>query len=149
MQTIEGPLIMKTPVIHYTIQPGQMLTSTYCSTLIDHHDESGPIDHPGSFSARGTQLKIALYHGRDSDTEDMDDWGYQGPTFDCLSVAHDPDLVLLQSACAVSLELAKRMGLATNQDTITIHYGNDGVLAVPSFRDGKPAYFGDFSINGL
>ena len=140
---------MKPPVIHYTIDPGQMLTSTYCSTLIDHRDESGPIDHPGSFSARGTNLKVALYHGRDTDTEPMDDWGYGGPTFDCQSVAHDPDLMLLQDACATSLELAKRMGLLTNQDTITIPYAADGVLAIPVFRDGKPAYFGDFSINGV
>jgi hypothetical protein len=139
---------MKPPVIHYTIDPGQMLTSTYCSTLINHNDESGPIDHPGSFSARGTQLKVELYHGRDTDTEPMDDWGYTGPTFDCQSVAHDPDLLLLQSACAISLELAKRMGLATNQDTITIAYATDGVLAVPNYRDGKAAYFGDFSISG-
>lgn len=139
---------MKPPVIHYTIEPGQMLTSTYCSTLIDHNDDLGPIDHPKSFSARGAQLKVSLYHGRDSVDEDMDDWGYAGPVFDCLSVAHDPDLMLLQSACAISLELAKRMGLETNQDTITITYATGSVLAVPNYRDGKPAYFGDFSVTG-
>lgn len=139
---------MKPPVIHYTIDPGQVLTSTYCSSFIDHRDETGPTDHPGSFSVCGTNLKVELYHGRDTDTEDMDDWGYAGPTFDCLSVAHDPDLMLLQSACAVSLELAKRMGLTTHQDTIAIPYGKDGVLAIPAFRDGKPAYFGDFSVSG-
>lgn len=140
---------MKPPVIHYTIQPGQVLTSTYCSTLIDRSNDAGPIDHPRSFSVRGDgNLKVKLYHGRDDTKQDMDDWGYGGPTFDCLSVAHDPDVVLLQGACAMSLELAKRMGLDIHQDTITLPYGPDGVLAIPSFRDSKPAYFGDFSIEG-
>lgn len=138
---------MKPPVIHYTIQPGQMLTSTYCATLIDHRDESGPITHPGSFSARGANLKVHLYHGRTNVDESMDDWGFDGPAFSCLSVAHDPDLVLLQGACAASIELAKRAGLAVHDDTITIPYTTD-LLTVPLFRDGQPAFFGDFSISG-
>jgi hypothetical protein len=139
---------MKPPVIHYTIDPGQMLCSTYCSTLImPNGGDEGPITHPGSFSARGAQLKVALYHGRDSVTAPMDDWGYSGPTFDCLNVAHDPDLMLLQGACAVSLELAKRMGLTVHDDTITIPYTGD-LVTVPLYRDGQPAYFGDFSITG-
>jgi len=139
---------MKPPVIHYTIKPGQVLVSTYCSTLDDRSKESGLIDHPGSFSARGeTSLKIGLYHGRDTAEEEMDDFGYLGPTFDYLSIAHDPDVVLLQGACAVSLELAKRMGLSIHQDTITLPYTDD-LVTVPMFRDGQPAYFGDFSIQG-
>ena len=139
---------MKPPVIHYTIKSGQMLTSSYCSTLIDHSNNAGPINHPGSFSARGgASLKVELYHGRDNADVDMDDWGYPGPAFDCLSIAHDPDVVLLQGACAVSLELAKRMGLSIHQDTITLPYTDD-LVTVPMFRDGQPAYFGDFSIQG-
>lgn len=139
---------MKPPVIHYTIKPGQVLCSTYCSTLImPNGGDEGPIKHPGSFSARGDKLKVRLYHGRDTINESMDDWGFDGPTFDCQSVAHDPDLVLLQGACATSVELAKRAGLAVHDDTISIPYTED-LLTVPVFRDGAPAFFGDFSING-
>ncbi|KII34880.1 hypothetical protein NL64_06365 [Pseudomonas fluorescens] len=138
---------MKAPVKHYTIQPGQSVHSTYCSTLIVDSQE-GPITHPGSFSVRGDNLKVHLFHGRSSIGEDMEDWGFDGPTFNCLSVAHDPDLVLLQSACGPSLELAKRMGLSIHDDTISIPYTED-LLSIPRFRDDNPAFFGDFSINGI
>lgn len=140
---------MNNDVIHFTLEPGQSMASTYCATLNGPTDD-GPGDHPGSFSARGVDyastLTVCLYHGRDTEDEDMEDWGYDGPTFYCQSVAHDPDRVLLQSADAHSLVLAKRLGLDTHQDTITIAYGRDGVLAVPRFKDEKPAFFGDFSI---
>jgi len=135
---------MKEPVKHYPLQPGQTLHSTYRSTLIVDADQ-GPIDHPGSFSARGDKLQVHLFHGRSDPDEQMFDWGFVGPSFDCLSVAHDPDLMLLQGACATSLELAKRTGLAVHDDTITIPYTDD-LVTVPLFRDQQPAYFGDFSI---
>lgn len=140
---------MTIAVIHYTLGPGQSIASTYCSTLCDLNDEI--INHPGSFSARpdtaDSTLRVELYHGRDTEDEDMDDWGYDGPTFYCQSVVHDPNVLLLQNADPHSLTLAGRLGLATHQDTITITYGRDGVLAVPRFKDGKPAFFGDFLIN--
>lgn len=49
--------------------------------------------------------------------------------------------------CIDTLVLAKRLGLEPHQDTIAIAYGRDGVLAVPRFKDDRPAFFGDFSIN--
>lgn len=140
---------MTDTVTHYTLEPGQSIASTYCTTLCDLDSEV--IDHPGSFSARGTDyaatLTVCLYHGRDTEDEDMEDWGYDGPTFYCQSVFHNPNVLLLQNADPHSLVLAKRLGLEPHQDTIAIAYGRDGVLAVPRFKDDKPAFFGDFSIN--
>lgn len=138
---------MKPPVIHYTLKPTEQLHSTYLSTLT-HNSDEGPINHPGSFSARGSNLKVRLFHGRDSIAEEMNGWGFDGPSFDCLSVVHDPDLVLLQSACAVSLELAKRAGLPVHDDTIVLAYTDD-LLTVPLFQDQKPAYFGDLVIEAV
>lgn len=136
-------------VIHYLLEPGQYMASTYCSTLVAPNT-SGPDDHPKSFSARhaeqGAPLHVALYHGRDTTDEDMDDWGYSGPEFECLSVAHDPDVMLLQQCDPLSVQLAKRTGLMVHGDTVAIAYAKDGVLEIPAFRDNKPAYFGDFSI---
>lgn len=141
---------MTNTVIHYILEPGQSMTSTYCTTLRGPNDDD-PQDHPKSFSVRpetaSHSLRVELYHGRDTEDEDMNDWGYDGPVFYCQSLAHDPNLVLLQNADPHSLALAERLGLETNQDTITIAYGSDGVLAVPRFRDEKPAYFGDFSVS--
>lgn len=139
---------MKPPVIHYTLKSGQGLHSTYLSTFFTPDSDDGPGTHPGSFSARGdNSLQVHLFHGRTDPDQAMNDWGFDGPTFDCLSVAHDPDLVLLQGASATSLELAKRTGLAVHDDTITVPYTDD-MVTVPLFRDGKPAYFGDFSVTG-
>lgn len=134
-------------VQHFTLTPDGIpgLYSTYCSTLVRDADE-GPIDHPGSFSARaeGQSVRVTLYHGRTDPDASMDDWGFDGPTFECLSVAHDPDRVLLQHASPDALALAQTLGLAVHHDTITVDYFDD-MLYVPNFEE-KPSYFGDFSI---
>lgn len=136
---------MKPNVIHYTIQPGQSLHSTYLATIVGPEKDAGLEEHPGSFSAIGQKLDVTLFHGRTDPRQNMDEWGFTGPTFECLSVAHDPDVILLQGACPVSLTLAERMGLAVHEDTITVPYTDD-MVTVPRYRDDKPAYFGDFTI---
>ena len=140
------------PVKHYRLDPRDSLHSTYASTLkVEVFDEpAGVDDHPGSFSARPARtedtLKVHLFHGRDTEDEDLNDWGYTGPEFECQSIAHDPDRLLLQQCDALSTAMAVRLGLAVHADTVTIEYGRDGVLKVPRFRDEKPAFFGDFVI---
>jgi hypothetical protein len=132
-------------VEHFTL--GESLPyvhSTYLSTL---NVGDGPIfDHPGSYTVSndGKSIAFSLYHGRKAPDQDMDDWGFDGPTLHCLTVAHDQDRILLQDADAHSLELAKRLGLEVASDTITLHYFAD-LVTVPRFADDAPAYFGDHS----
>ena len=138
-------------VQHFHLTPeNNMVTSTYLSTMgyaapgesFDIHTQ-----HPGSYSvcANGP-LQFDLYHGRFDADEDMEDWGFEGPTFNCLSVAHDPDRVLIQGCDCHALTLAQRLGIQTEGDTQILHYHTD-LLTVPNFRDGRPAYFGDHSVS--
>lgn len=133
------------PVQHFNLDQLKhpSVQSTYLSTLFV--DDEGPLDHPGSYTVSSSvPVTFHLYHGRFDPTKDMDDWGFDGPAFSCLSVAHDPDRILLQDADAQSLELAKRLGLRVDRDTITLMY-HDDLVVVPHFRDAGPAYFGDHS----
>lgn len=133
------------PVQHFTLDsPNQSVRSTYLSHLsVGTYDDL--MDHPGSYTVRGTSpLTFQVYHGRLDPDADMDDWGFEGPSFGCLNIVHDPDRILLQHCDAQSLELAKRLGLTTANDTIAMDYLDDMVV-IPQYRDGQPAYFGDHS----
>ena len=137
-------------VQHIQLSPGHAAVSTYCSTLRHIGSQGRELNddwtHPGSFTISSlTPVTVSLYHGRTDPDADMDDWGFDGPKFNCLTLAHDPDRTLLQGCDVLSLELARRMGLSVTGDTITIEYQDD-LLVVPRFRDGKPAYFGDHSM---
>ncbi len=139
-------------VQHIQRSPGEAAISTYCSTLrrVDGKGRELNKDwtHPGSFtiSSPTTPVVVHLYHGRLNPDADMDDWGFDGPEFNCLTIAHDPDRTLLQGCDAHSLQLASRMGLSVTGDTIAIEYLDD-LLVVPAFRDcSTPAYFGDHSM---
>lgn len=133
-----------------------MLVVTYCSTArlepSDAHADAHWLDSEPGFSfdlviqAPQARIKAALYHGRYDPNQEMDDWGFPGPTFECGNVAHTPELMLLQECDATSLELARRIGLAVQHDTITLPY-HDDMLVVPRFKDEQPAYFGDFSLD--
>lgn len=143
---------MDTPVQLIELPPKSGCYSTYKSSLhIDYEDREGmgPGDHPGTCYIRpadSTQrLAIHLYHGRFDPAQDMEDWGFEGPAFTCIAVAHDPDRVLFDGCDPQSLALAQRLGLATHGDTIAVDY-HDDMLLVPQFRDTQPAYFGDLSI---
>lgn len=133
-------------VQHYHLDEATLpcVHSTYLSTL-KMGDDSGIHDHPGSYTVTSsTPISFLVFHGRFDPKAHMDDWGFDGPTFNCLSVAHDPDRILLQNADATSLELAKRLGLEVTGDTITLMYHED-LVVIPRFRDAGPAYFGDHS----
>lgn len=130
-------------VQHFTLSESQPnVHSTYLSTMTRGDDDV--YSHPGSYtvSNNGLGLKFSLYHGRKDPDQDMADWGFEGPTFNCLTVAHDQDRILLQDADPQSLQLAKRLGLEVSNDTITLHYFAD-LVVVPRFTDDSPAYFGD------
>lgn len=131
---------------HFVIgDNAEFIRSMYLSWIVTT-EETGPIDHPGSYSARGNgPLTFHLYHGRFDPDQTMEEWGFDGPHFDCLAVVHDRDRVLLQGCTAESLSLAEQVGLATAQDTIILDYHNDMIL-VPAFSEGEPAYFGDHFI---
>lgn len=132
-------------VEHFTLGESlHYVHSTYLSTLKTGGD--APWGHPGSYtvSNNGDSLAFRLFHGRKDPDQDMDDWGFDGPTLHCLTVAHDQDRILLQDADAHSLELAKRLGLEVTGDTITLHYFAD-LVTIPRFADDAPAYFGDHS----
>lgn len=138
-------------VQHFTLTPKQSVVSTYLSTLrvfdpAVQDTVNDDWDHPGEYtvSSPGAALEVELYHGRFNADEDLDDWGFQGPTLNCLTLAHDTEQMLLQGCDSASLELAKRIGLTVTNDTIAVAYEDD-LLVVPKFRDGKPAYFGDHS----
>jgi hypothetical protein len=132
-------------VQHYTLAPHTRthVRSTYLSHLDIGTQEL--LEHPGSYtvSADGP-LTFSLYHGRLDPERNMDDWGFEGPQFNCLNVIHDPDRILLQHADFASVALAQRLGLRVHDDTITLDYHEDLVL-VPRFRGEDPAYFGDHS----
>lgn len=133
-----------------------LLIVTYCATArLEPHayeDESRWLDDKPDFSsdfvvqAPQARIKAELFHGRFDPEQDMDDWGFPGPVFDCGNVAHTPSIMLLQECDATSLELARRIGLDVQHDTITLRYHND-MLLVPRFKDEQPAYFGDFSLD--
>lgn len=116
--------------------------STYLSTL--HLGDELLADHPGSYTVSndGKSITFHLFHGRLDPSQDMDDWGFDGPNLYCLTLAHDRDRILLQDADAHSLELAKRLGLEVTRDTITLHYADD-LIVVPKFSGETPAFFGD------
>lgn len=132
------------------------LHATYCSTLrhapTDACADDIWLDSKPGFSfdfvvqAPQARIKVDLFHGRFDPDQDMQDWGFQGPRFDCGNVAHTPEIMLLQECDATSLELARRIGLDVQHDTITIAYDRD-LLVVPRFKDEQPAYFGDFSLD--
>lgn len=127
-----------------------VVRSTYLSHLAynDQNGEEDLHDHPGSYSVRanGALIEFKAYHGRMDPDQDMDDWGFDGPTFQCSDLVHDPDRVLLQHCDSQSVTLAKRLGLTTHTDTVVIDYHED-MLVIPAFRDGQPAYFGDHQAN--
>lgn len=129
---------------HFTLRThDDSVTSTYLQTL---KVDGQLLDHPGQYTAsceKGTSpLTFSLWHGRFDPAQDMDDWGFDGPSFNCLTVAHDPERILLQDADLVSIALARRCGLKTHGDTIELAYETD-LVVMPDFRDGLPAYFGD------
>lgn len=93
-------------------------------------------------------LHIHVYHGRFDPALDMDDWGFTGPTFQCGNMAHTPPVILLQECDGQSLELARRLGLTVQHDTIGIAYSDD-MLLIPRFKDAQPAYFGDFTLERI
>lgn len=142
-----------TPLLLTDAMP--QLFSTYCSTL--RHEPACDaastvwLDKIPAFSFNYTvqcadaRIVVDLYHGRFDTSLDMTDWGFTGPVFECGNVAHSPENMLLQECDAVSLQLARRIGLAVHHDTITVAYF-DGLLVVPRFKDDAPAYFGDFSL---
>lgn len=143
---------MDTPVQLIELPPKSACFSTYKSSLhIDYEgrEGSGPGDHPGTCYIRPVdttqRLSIELYHGRMDPDEDMKDWGFTGPSFTCIAVAHDPDRVLFDGCDPQSIALAQRLGLEVQGDTIVVDY-HDDLLLVPQFRDGQAAYFGDLSI---
>lgn len=133
---------------HFTLDDNcTYVASTYLSTLhVDNREDDHHVgDHPGSYSVRADKgfVTFALFHGRRDPAELMNDWGFQGPKFDCHSIAHDTDRILLQDCDLRSLLEATLLGLEVNKDTITLHYFND-LVVVPNFQGGK-AYFGDHS----
>ena len=132
------------PLQHFTLSADQPnVHSTYLSTL---HFDDELLDHPQSYSVRnpGGTVRFHLFHGRPDPKHDMDDWGINGPTFDCLTVAHDPDRVLLQECDSRSLTLATKLGLEVYGDTVTIKY-HDDLLEIPKYLCNGPMYFGDHS----
>jgi hypothetical protein len=143
-----------TPLILTDAMP--QLFSTYCSTLrhepaCDEADATIWLDKRTDFTFNYTvqapdeRVLVDLYHGRLDTSQDMSDWGFTGPVFECGNVAHSPENMLLQECDAVSLQLARRIGLTVHHDTISMTYF-DGLLVVPRFKDDAPAYFGDFSL---
>ena len=131
-------------VQHYTL--GAEIPCVHVAYFSTLHLGEGPKDFTGPFTVHGnnTPIKFSIFHGRKDPEEDMEDWGFEGPTFDCLSVAYDGDRILLQDVSPQSLELASRMGLVTQHDTITLLREED-LVVVPHFM-GEKAYFGDLSI---
>lgn len=131
-------------VQHYTL--GAEIPYVHVAYFSTLHLGEGPEDFTGPFTVHGnnTPIKFSIFHGRKDPEEDMEDWGFEGPTFDCLSVAYDGDRILLQDVSPQSLELASRMGLVTQHDTITLLREED-LVVVPQFM-GEKAYFGDLSI---
>ena len=139
-------------VQHFTLSEAlPTIRSTYLSHLAYNDGKAGDEDlhdHPGSYSVRanGALIEFQAYHGRMDPAQDMDDWGFDGPTFLCSDLVHDPDRVLLQHCDPQSVALAQRLGLTTHGDTVVIDYHAD-MLVIPAFRDGQPAYFGDHQAN--
>lgn len=145
------------PVTPLTLTPAMpRLFSTYCSTLRHEPAEEDLastiwLDKRADFTfdytvqAPDERIQVRVFHGRFDPEQEMDDWGFDGPTLECGNVAHSPQNMLLQECDGVSLELARRIGLAVHHDTITMPYFSD-MLVVPRFKDDAPAYFGDFSL---
>lgn len=144
------------PVTPLTLTPARpRILSAYCSTLLHESADSSPdadwIDTREGFTfdytvqAPDGRIQVKLHHGRFDPEQEMDDWGFDGPSLECGNVAHSPQNMLLQECDGVSLELARRIGLAVHHDTITMPYFSD-MLVVPRFKDDAPAYFGDFSL---
>ena len=133
-------------VQHFTLS--ESLPSVRCTYLAEltFGDDTVSDSAPDQYTVSNSNLPMyfTLFHGRFSPTENMDTWGFGGPTFNCLTVAHDQNRILLQDADAHSLELAKRLGLEVTRDTITLHYFAD-LVVVPRFTGESPAYFGDHS----
>lgn len=131
-------------VQHYTL--GAEIPYVHVAYFSTLNVGEGPEDFTGPFTVHGnnTPIKFSIFHGRKDPEEDMEDWGFDGPTFDCLSAAYDGERILLQDVSPQSLELASRMGLATQHDTITL-LREDDLVVVPQFM-GEKAYFGDLSI---
>ena len=120
----------------------ESVTSTYLSTLITYASQ-GPEDHPIDYSVRAAgPLVFDLYHGRYDTHADMDDWGFDGPKFGCLSVIHSADHILLQHCDPQSIALADRLGLRVVDDTVILEYFAD-LVVIPHFRGDQVAYFGD------
>lgn len=131
-------------VQHFTLSESlPYVHSTYLGTL---NTGAGLMEHPGHFTVSNSNLplRFQLFHGRFDPEQDMDDWGFEGPTFIGQTIAHDPDRILIQDAEPTSLQLARRLGLDVVGDTITLLYLDDLVL-VPKFKGDSPAYFGDHS----
>lgn len=118
--------------------------STYLGSIKTGDQTLG--NHPGSYTISNDlkPMRFSLFHGRFDPAADMDDWGFEGPILEGLTLAHDTDRILLQNADSHSVELAKRMGLEVAQNTIILHYIDD-LVVVPKFQGDRPAYFGDHS----
>ena len=75
-------------------------------------------------------IKLDLYHGRDTDTEEMGDWGYKGPTLSGIKSIID------------TYDCNKRILFACGADALRAHqqtgwtFWDSDMLVMPNSTDG-------------
>ena len=110
-----------------TMGAGHSVTLTYLTHVwVCAHDAEHALTRDGSMLIDGERLYVHLYHGRDAVDEDMDDWGFHGPTLQC-------DVVTIEEGQVV-LHLHDRV-------VATLKVTGDLVE-----HDGK--FYGDFCVSG-
>lgn len=92
-------------------------------------------------------MYLHLFHGRDSPTQQMDNWGYDGPTIGPFTYFH----VIYLSDITYGLDAT-----AIERDDIYTEIESPGPSYVLSFHEGllvfhrpgeEPKYFGDWSLS--
>ncbi len=95
-------------------------------------------------------LDMLLIHGRSYPDEELDDWGFNGPTLtgiEALHVTYQSTFVLhFVDAAAAQAAHALTGWPYFDQDALELTFHDDMLLVVPIASDGPMAWYGDWEV---
>lgn len=93
-------------------------------------------------------MNLKIFHGRDTVDEQMDDWGYEGPTLTAIQWWHTTyyNEQRMKFATFADAEAAKQLTGWKCVDNCTLQPIFEGDCLVVRAGDGKTRYYGDWSL---
>ncbi|BCJ91822.1 hypothetical protein IZ6_25570 [Terrihabitans soli] len=92
-------------------------------------------------------MNLTLYHGRRNPSDDLHDWGFQGPVLQNVKSVHYTYIthILVTFTDPLTAEIYRaKFGLEAWDSNVLKLPVHEDLVFLPRFEDGNPAYFGDF-----